>query len=692
MTFGNGPLSSRVETVYQYDDVEQRLTGIDTHTPFGQIQKLRYGYTAHGLVARVTNDVGTGATQGPTSVTFEYDQLEQLVQSNGLFTHDDGSQRRFSLEMRYDISGRTQQMNQQDELLPSGGGAPTPIAATSRNVLYAYAMGRRHQAESIGTTSYQYDRNGNQLQETRASGDPRYFEWDEEDRLLAVRDGAKTTAEFRYDAGGTRTHKTSASSTTVYPSAFVTVRNGTEVTRHIYAAGERVSAVFSDAAGERVYWSHGDAQGSAHYTTNASGAVHEHAEHLPFGEGWVQQSSGTDVGSHRFHGHQLDGETGLHYVGARYYDPRTTRWLSADPALPEYVAGDGVGDPRNLVTYGYVFNSPGNYVDPTGRQAVPTAGRIVQPAPPMLPDGGTIPRPDSGWPAQLPDGGAGGVTTLPGQRYPSVAGTQSGSNQSIPQQGATSGVYSEQDRGMRIIASPNAAPMNLEGLERIGGANEHQHPGLAIQLEGAIPAGYQVRTVQFIREEHRLSVGGREVRGYLPTGALVHVAGPGGLTQNRRIIPHGPDSCDVDNGPSRITIPVPTDAMGRAPSLISGVMVATAQDGPLQSTEVFNARGQYFNMAGLRPNTVRIDLFFVTYVVLVRTDQLLVPNASATIVGAVDWSASAQIRRGQRGVALFPQVLRSIRMSTIASPLSILPAHQSQMNRAFPGRIQFNSR
>ncbi len=45
--------------------------------------------------------------------------------------------------------------------------------------------------------------------------------------------------------------------------------------------------------------------------------------------------------------------------------------MSADPALPEYVAGDGVGDPRNLVTYGYVFNSPGNYVDPTGRIPVP---------------------------------------------------------------------------------------------------------------------------------------------------------------------------------------------------------------------------------------------------------------------------------------------------------------------------------
>ncbi|MCL2410222.1 MAG: hypothetical protein FWC97_01130, partial [Treponema sp.] len=30
---------------------------------------------------------------------------------------------------------------------------------------------------------------------------------------------------------------------------------------------------------------------------------------------------------------ELDRETGLYYFGARYLDPRTSRWLSVDPAI-----------------------------------------------------------------------------------------------------------------------------------------------------------------------------------------------------------------------------------------------------------------------------------------------------------------------------------------------------------------------
>jgi len=39
----------------------------------------------------------------------------------------------------------------------------------------------------------------------------------------------------------------------------------------------------------------------------------------------------------RFTGQILDQETGLYYYGARYLDPRTSRWLSGDPAIGEYV-------------------------------------------------------------------------------------------------------------------------------------------------------------------------------------------------------------------------------------------------------------------------------------------------------------------------------------------------------------------
>lgn len=44
-------------------------------------------------------------------------------------------------------------------------------------------------------------------------------------------------------------------------------------------------------------------------------------------------------------------------------------------ALAEYMLGDGVGHPRNLSTYAYVFNSPANYVDPDGRQSQPRQAR-----------------------------------------------------------------------------------------------------------------------------------------------------------------------------------------------------------------------------------------------------------------------------------------------------------------------------
>ena len=77
---------------------------------------------------------------------------------------------------------------------------------------------------------------------------------------------------------------------------------------------------------------------------------------------------------------ELDAETGLYYYGARYLDPRTSRWLSGDPAIYEgdYLPGPG-RDPSklggmggvyniiNLHAYHYGANNPIKYVDPDGR-------------------------------------------------------------------------------------------------------------------------------------------------------------------------------------------------------------------------------------------------------------------------------------------------------------------------------------
>jgi len=57
----------------------------------------------------------------------------------------------------------------------------------------------------------------------------------------------------------------------------------------------------------------------------------------------------------------LDTETGLYYYGARYLDPKTSRWMSADPAVSDYLPSAPVNDEAkkrngNLPGQGGVFN------------------------------------------------------------------------------------------------------------------------------------------------------------------------------------------------------------------------------------------------------------------------------------------------------------------------------------------------
>jgi len=82
-------------------------------------------------------------------------------------------------------------------------------------------------------------------------------------------------------------------------------------------------------------------------------------------------------------GKELDTETGYYYFGARYLDPKTSRWISADPAMGDYVPFAPVNDEArkrngnlpgqggvfnyvNLHVYHYAGNNPVKYVDPDG--------------------------------------------------------------------------------------------------------------------------------------------------------------------------------------------------------------------------------------------------------------------------------------------------------------------------------------
>jgi RHS repeat-associated protein len=129
-----------------------------------------------------------------------------------------------------------------------------------------------------------------------------------------------------------------------------------------------------------LYYYHPDHLGSTGYVTDASGKLYEHIEYFPFGETWVQQSSNTQRTPYLFTGKELDEETGLYYFGARYYDPRTNVWQSADPVLEKYLPTGGkehdsklpglggIYNPPNLGLYMYGHQNPVKFYDPDGKR------------------------------------------------------------------------------------------------------------------------------------------------------------------------------------------------------------------------------------------------------------------------------------------------------------------------------------
>jgi len=113
-----------------------------------------------------------------------------------------------------------------------------------------------------------------------------------------------------------------------------------------------------------MYYYHGDHLGSAQLVTDFEGKIYEHLEYTPYGELWVDHAVGEVALSpteFRFTGKEFDKETGLYYYGARYLDPKTSRWLSGDPAMGEYIPQAPINDEArkhngNLPGMGGIFN------------------------------------------------------------------------------------------------------------------------------------------------------------------------------------------------------------------------------------------------------------------------------------------------------------------------------------------------
>nr|WP_305879933.1 MULTISPECIES: RHS repeat-associated core domain-containing protein [unclassified Treponema] len=144
----------------------------------------------------------------------------------------------------------------------------------------------------------------------------------------------------------------------------------------------------NDEQKAKRYYYHSDHLGSAQFVTDWKGRQYEHIEYTPYGELWIEEvAAGLDKLPFRFTGKELDEETGLYYYGARYLDPKYSRWLSGDPALNEYIPKAPIDDEAqkhnenlpgmggvfnvvNLHVYHYAGNNPVKYIDPDGRDII----------------------------------------------------------------------------------------------------------------------------------------------------------------------------------------------------------------------------------------------------------------------------------------------------------------------------------
>jgi len=127
--------------------------------------------------------------------------------------------------------------------------------------------------------------------------------------------------------------------------------------RYVYLDGQVIAQVETKADNStQTTYRHNDLLGSARAITDAAGSLVTTTIYGPFGE----PVPGTQVRGTGYTGHQME-DYDLTYMGARYYDQLSGRFLSIDPVRVNSNTGG------NWNRYAYAGNSPYKFVDPDGR-------------------------------------------------------------------------------------------------------------------------------------------------------------------------------------------------------------------------------------------------------------------------------------------------------------------------------------
>ena len=258
------------------------------------------------------------------------------------------------------------------------------------------------ESENVYSTDYGWglfkdDEKGGSGGKTSRTKYNRTYTWNERNQLVSSVDDNYSTA-YVYGQDGQRSNKYTQNSETLYFNKMWTLHTdsgnnvyGGQTAKNIYLGETRIVTKLNSGENPtyheeyyKQYYYHSDHLGSASLISDYKGDEYQRIEYTPYGETWVEKTSNTGLEylPYKFTGKEIDEETGLYYYGARYLDPRYSRWISTDPALGEYIPAAGNGNSKNfervpgmggiyntvnLQLYHYAGNNPIRFTDPDGR-------------------------------------------------------------------------------------------------------------------------------------------------------------------------------------------------------------------------------------------------------------------------------------------------------------------------------------
>jgi RHS repeat-associated protein len=325
-TNGNGTY-----TTYNYDLAGQLISLVNSKADGSVNSRFDYTYDQLGRRTAVATLDGTWS--------YNYDKIGQLT--GAVFTSTNSSIPSQNLTYVYDAAGNRTQ---------------TIVNGVTEN----YTTNNLNQYQTAGTTTYNYDLDGNLTSKTQG-GQTWTYNYDDNNRLVKVVDSSNNITQYEYDAFGNRTATVYNGQRTKYlidPFGFGNVLaeydgNGNLVARYNHGIG----LVSSTNASNQNYFYDFDAIGSTVGLTGTAGTNLNRYGYRPFGEDFYETE--TVANSFEYVGQWgvTEEANGLDFMRARFYNSQTGKFVASDPIGLQ-------GNDSNF--YRYVGNNPISFIDPEG--------------------------------------------------------------------------------------------------------------------------------------------------------------------------------------------------------------------------------------------------------------------------------------------------------------------------------------